>query len=212
MKIALAILILLCAGPPRPDRPNVLLISIDDLNDWTGSLGGHPQARTPSIDRLAGRGMLFANAHCQSPVCTPSRASLLTSAYPSTTGLYFLRPGLDRSPVASKRITLFERFAKEGYRTVGVGKIYGGGDGRHFQEYGGGMGGFGPRPKEKINYPAGHPLWDWGHESEPEPETILAAAWEAARVDGPPLCWDTFNLDRRQVFVRERIVRQARSL
>ena len=57
-----------------------------------------------------------------------------------------------------------------------------------------------------------HPLWDWSHESEPEPETILAAAWEAALVDGPPLCWDTFNLDRRQVFVRESIVQQARSL
>ena len=57
-----------------------------------------------------------------------------------------------------------------------------------------------------------HPLWDWSHESEPEPETILAAAWKAALADGPPLCWDTFNLDRRQVFVRERIVQQARSL
>ena len=57
-----------------------------------------------------------------------------------------------------------------------------------------------------------HPLWDWSHESDPEQKTILAAAWEAALVDGPPLCWDTFNLDRRQVFVRERIVQQAASL
>ncbi|NDH00437.1 MAG: choline-sulfatase, partial [Opitutae bacterium] len=55
-------------------RPNVLLISIDDLNDWIGCLGGHPQAKTPNIDRLAARGVLFNNAHCQAPVCNPSRA------------------------------------------------------------------------------------------------------------------------------------------
>ena len=60
-------------------RPNVLLIGVDDLNDWIGCLGGHPQAKTPNIDRLAARGVLFTNAHCQSPVCNPSRASLMTS-------------------------------------------------------------------------------------------------------------------------------------
>ena len=46
-------------------KPNVLFITIDDLNDWVGCLGGHPQARTPNIDRLASRGTLFTNAHCQ---------------------------------------------------------------------------------------------------------------------------------------------------
>ena len=71
-------------------RPNILLIAIDDLNDWVGCLGGHPQAWTPNIDRLAARGTLFSNAHCQAPVCQPSRASLLTSTYPSSSGLYFL--------------------------------------------------------------------------------------------------------------------------
>ena len=45
-------------------RPNVLFIAIDDLNDWVGCLGGHPQARTPHLDRLARRGVLFATAHC----------------------------------------------------------------------------------------------------------------------------------------------------
>ena len=51
------------------DRPNVLLIAIDDLNDWIGCLGGHPQVKTPHMDRLAARGTLFTNAHCQSPLC-----------------------------------------------------------------------------------------------------------------------------------------------
>ena len=73
-------------------RPNVLLIAVDDLNDWIGCLGGHPQVKTPHIDRLAARGVLFSNAHCQSPVCNPSRASLLTGLYPETTGIYFLNP------------------------------------------------------------------------------------------------------------------------
>lgn len=53
-------------------RPNILLIVIDDLNDYVGCLGGHPDASTPHIDTLAERGILFNNAHCNSPVCANS--------------------------------------------------------------------------------------------------------------------------------------------
>src|SRR5215213_5738313 len=73
-------------------RPNVLFIAVDDLNDWIGCLGGHPQAKTPNMDRLAARGTLFTNAHCQAPLCNPSRASVMTGLRPSTTGLYALEP------------------------------------------------------------------------------------------------------------------------
>ena len=69
-------------------KPNVLFIAVDDLNDWLGCLGGHPNAITPNMDRLAGRGTLFANAHCQAPICGPSRASIMTGLLPSTTGIY----------------------------------------------------------------------------------------------------------------------------
>ena len=79
MKIPTILLALLSSTLLGAERPNVLLISVDDLNDWVGCLGGHPQAKTPSMDALAKRGVLFANAHCQSPVCNPSRASLMTS-------------------------------------------------------------------------------------------------------------------------------------
>ena len=48
-------------------RPNVLFLAIDDLNDWIGCLGGHPDVKTPNLDRLASRGMLFTNAHCSAP-------------------------------------------------------------------------------------------------------------------------------------------------
>ena len=86
---AIVVLPQLSFAAAAEQRPNVLLISIDDLNDWVGCLGGHPQAQTPHIDRLAKRGVLFANAHCQSPVCTPSpdrHKMLLTpmAAAPST--------------------------------------------------------------------------------------------------------------------------------
>ena len=62
------------------ELPNILMIAIDDQNDWIGCLGGHPQARTPAIDTLARRGTVFTNAHCQSPLCNPSRTSLSGSA------------------------------------------------------------------------------------------------------------------------------------
>ena len=142
--------------------PNVLLISIDDLNDWTGCLSGHPQPKTPNIDRLAARGTLFTNAHCQSPVCNPSRASLLTGRHPHSSGVYFLAPDLKQAPALRDLDTLPERFAKHGYRTLAAGKIFHSRDSRFFQEYGGSKGGFGPQPKKKISQPHGHPLWDWG--------------------------------------------------
>src|SRR5213079_1803288 len=74
------------------EKPNVLFIAIDDLNDWVGPLGGHPQARTPNLDRLAARGTTFTNAHCQAPLCNPSRTSLLIGLRPTTTGVYALAP------------------------------------------------------------------------------------------------------------------------
>ena len=147
------------------NRPNILLIAIDDLNDWVGCLGGHPQAATPNIDRLAKDGTLFTNAHCQAPVCQPSRASLMTSTHPSSSGLYFLVPGIAASPITKIKNTLPERFAEEGYRVLGAGKLFHVINGPVFNKlgkYGGGFGYFGPQPKQKISQPHGHPLWDWG--------------------------------------------------
>ena len=146
-------------------KPNVLLIAVDDLNDWIGVLGGHAQAKTPNMDRLAKRGVLFSNAHCQSPVCNPSRASLMTSLYPSTSGIYFLNPDIKESPVASENIVMPKRFEKEGYKVFGAGKLFHNAKGineNHVPNYAGQFGGFGPMPEEKISDYPGHPLWDWG--------------------------------------------------
>ena len=62
---------------PESDRPNVVFIIVDDLNDWIGVMGGHPQSKTPNLDALAKSGVLFTNAHCNAPQCGPSRTSLL---------------------------------------------------------------------------------------------------------------------------------------
>lgn len=156
----------------------MLLISIDDLNDWVGCLGGHPQAKTPNIDRLAKMGTLFTNAHCQSPVCNPSRASMMTGRYPHSTGIYFLSPDLQKAPALKGVQTLPEVFAANGYKTMATGKIFHGGDKRFFEQYQP-SGGFGPRPAKKISQPHGHPLWDWG--AYPEDDDLMpdmkAAKW-----------------------------------
>jgi arylsulfatase A-like enzyme len=151
-------------GSAVEPNPNVVLIAIDDLNDWIGCLGGHPQARTPNIDRLADRGVLFTNAHCQSPVCNPSRASLMSGLYPETTGVYFLNPPLERSPVARKSVVMPQRFDQEGYHVTAAGKLFHGGseNRKYHRHYAGGFGGVGPIPEDKISSFPGHRLWDWG--------------------------------------------------
>ncbi|MFP6584398.1 MAG: sulfatase [Candidatus Hydrogenedentota bacterium] len=144
-------------------RSNVLLISIDDLNDWVGVLDGHPQAKTPNLDAFAARSTLFTNAHCQAPVCNPSRVSLMTSRYPSSTGVYFLNPPIQKSVFEDQVVTLPTRFSREGYQVFAAGKLFHNRDNaEYFDEYAGNFGGFGPTPEQKISQPHGHPLWDWG--------------------------------------------------
>ena len=171
-------------------RPNVVLIGIDDLNDWVGCLGGHPQAKTPNLDKLASQGVLFANAHCQSPVCNPSRASMMTSLYPESTGIYFLGPTLDKVEALDEVVTLPQRFEKEGYEVAAAGKLFHSGEAKkYFTEWARSMGGFGPTPKKKISQPHGHPLWDWGafpEKDEQMPDFKLAEWFEKRikEVDG----------------------------
>ena len=105
------------------EKPNVLFISIDDLNDWVGGLEGHPQVKTPHMDRLAERGVLFTNAHCQAPICQPSRTSLLTGMYPFSNGVYDVEQAMREAPLVKNAITLPEYFRQQGYYAVSAGKI-----------------------------------------------------------------------------------------
>ena len=112
------------AGKPA-NRPNVLFIAVDDLNDWIGPLGGHPDVKTPNLDRLAKRSMTFERAYCAAPVCGPSRVALLTGRQPASTGVYGNKQHVFRlSEVLKDVVTLPEHFKRHGYRTAGGGKIF----------------------------------------------------------------------------------------
>ncbi|MCP5114077.1 MAG: sulfatase [bacterium] len=117
-------------------RPNVLFIAIDDLNDWVGCLGGHPRALTPHIDRLAQQGTLFENAHCQAPICVPSRTSMLTGTYPHNNGVYVIEQEFRRAPALEDAVTLPQYFKEQGYRTMGAGKIFHRNDDAAWSEWG----------------------------------------------------------------------------
>ena len=111
-----------CSVESTAARPNVLLVSLDDLNDWVSCLGGHPDAQTPNIDRLAARGLLFRDAHCASPKCNPSRTAIFTGLMPSTTGIY--DNGHWWKPHLPDVVTMPDYFRGHGYLTAGGGKIF----------------------------------------------------------------------------------------
>ena len=111
----------------KKDYPNVLMIIVDDLNDWVGAMGGHPNAKTPNIDKLASKGTLFTNAHAPAPLCGPSRASIMSGLAPSTTGIYGHIRDNDIRKVNDKTAHstfLSEYFKKHGYYTAAVGKVF----------------------------------------------------------------------------------------
>ncbi|MDP7176899.1 MAG: sulfatase, partial [Verrucomicrobiota bacterium] len=177
-------------------KPNLLFIAIDDLNDWVGCLDGHPQARTPNIDRLAKRGTLFVNAHCQGPICGPSRASLLSGYYPHVTGIYQQPKGKamekDRTFFHGRMVSHY--FADHGYRTLAVGKITHGYSAKlAFDSYGGKFDGSGPKPSggRRFNYHLPDVPWtgtqtDWGAfpEKDDDMSDHKSADWAVERLAG----------------------------
>ena len=131
---------LLCCIPSvlhadNAPRPNVLFIAVDDLNDWIEGLSGHPQSRTPNLNRLARKGVLFTNAHTAAPACNPSRAALMTGIPPYRSGVYHnSQPWRPALPEAE---TIPQTFRKFGYWVAGSGKIFHGRfpDPRSWDEY-----------------------------------------------------------------------------
>lgn len=152
-----------------PDRRNVLLIVVDDLNDWVHYLGGHPLVQTPNLDRLAARGMAFTNAHAAAPLCSPSRAALLTGLAPTQTGIYDNDPWFRRVPGLRGLVTLPQAMEQSGFRTIAAGKVFhthaGGGQPpeeftetapRTWRSYG-------PLPPAPLNYKdPRYRIRDWG--------------------------------------------------
>lgn len=123
LALLLAILLILLHAPAEgaTGQPNVLFISIDDLNDWVGCLGGHPQTKTPNLDRLAKTGVLFTNAHCAAPACNPSRTAIFTGLPPHRSGLY--HNGQKMRDVLPDAVLMPRHFANHGYWSAGAGKL-----------------------------------------------------------------------------------------
>ena len=189
-------------------RDHVLLITIDDLNDWIGCLTsqdspaasdghltgtGHPQAKTPNLDRLARRGVLFTNAHCQAPICRPSRTSFMSGLRPTTSGVYGNRRQYDAKgeKTAGREVPwITGRFEQAGYHVYTAGKLLHGSQNKPL----GGTPCFrtnqGPYPKAKIGVPAEvtpDAIWDIGaFPPNPEEYTDLRIAkWTAGNIRVP---------------------------
>ena len=120
-------LILLCgifslpAAESAARKPNILLIMVDDMNDWVGYLGANNQTKTPNIDRLAKMGVSFTRAYCAAPVCNPSRTALMSGLRPTTTGVYDNDDDWrDAVPVEK---TLMHTLHRAGYTTINSGKV-----------------------------------------------------------------------------------------
>jgi choline-sulfatase len=190
-------------------KPNVLFIAIDDQNDWVGHLGGHPLAHTPHLDRLAQKGTTFLNAHCNAPLCNPSRTSLLTGLRPTSTGIYGLSPWFRTLPELRNRVSLPQHFSANGYRTLACGKIFHQGTGapaagkrgasnapssdpqnQEFQITGK-PGGIGVRPPTKLVGPTpmgNHPGVDWGvfPHSDEDKGDYQVASWAIDQLQSLP--------------------------
>lgn len=102
-------------------RPNVLLLCVDDLKPLLGCYGDKT-VKSPNLDRLATRGLLFERAYCNQAVCAPSRNALLTGRRPQALGIYDL--GTNFRKAAPDAVTLPQYFKQHGYRTEGLGKIF----------------------------------------------------------------------------------------
>lgn len=103
------------------DKPNVLFIAADDMNCDLSAFG-HPQVKTPNLERLAKMGVRFDAAYCQQPLCGPSRVSIMTGLRPDTLDMHTLAHELrQKNPDV---VTLGQLFRNNGYFSARAGKIY----------------------------------------------------------------------------------------
>lgn len=137
----------------NPDRPNVVILIIDDLNDY-GPLHAYPRVQTQNIDLLATESIRFTNSHCTAPICVPSRTSLFSGKNPWSTGSYYNQKTTWGHSQMAGMESFPETFKRNGYTTFGAGKLYHQGPGRERMDamwddqtqMNGGFGPFKPNP------------------------------------------------------------------
>lgn len=168
------------------EKPNVLFIAIDDLNNFPAVLKGHPDAKTPNIDRLASRSTLFTDAHCQFPLCGPSRASLMSGMHTTSLEFYTHMKDEDLQERAHEKGTLLlhEYFAENGYKTMAVGKICHNHVPEGSVDMSGGREPFGPKPKPGFKWKSDKTSTDWAAWPATDEETpdYRTAEWTIARL------------------------------
>ncbi len=112
------------AAAPAPKRPNVLVILIDDHSFQLASVDRASPVPTPNMERIAARGTWFSNGYCDAPSCGPSRTAMLTGVRSSRSGVYYNQQSYRRNTkFISQVTTLPGHFLKNGYLTVGYGKV-----------------------------------------------------------------------------------------
>lgn len=118
------------------NKPSLLFINIDDLNDWNSTLKGHPQTITPNIDRIANNGVTFTRSIAPSPVCFPSRTAVFSGLHPTTTGVISnFNWGRDWREYIPNIVTLPKHLETLGWQTIGAGKNFHKQDEPEFQQY-----------------------------------------------------------------------------
>jgi arylsulfatase A-like enzyme len=103
----------------RDRKPNFLFLLADDHAGYVLGAAGNRLAQTPTLDRLASEGTRFARHYCNSPVCTPSRQSILTGQMPHAAGVTVLS-----TPLATDRPTIAKRLGESGFSTGVIGKMH----------------------------------------------------------------------------------------
>ncbi len=125
------------AQAKNTDRPSVLLINVDDWNDWNSVLEGHSQAITPNIERFAKKGVTFSHAICASPSCGPSRPALFPGIAPSRSGNISNDNGKRpwRFYAGPETVSIPKLFSQNGWDSIGIAKNFHRGDAAEFDTY-----------------------------------------------------------------------------
>ncbi len=105
-------------------HPNVLFISLDDMNDWVEPLAGNEQTLTPNLNKFAEEGVNFSKNYCASPGCNPSRSAMLTGLHTYSSGMYSNYQEWRKVPKLTEVPTMGQHFRNNGYYTAGAGKIF----------------------------------------------------------------------------------------
>ncbi|MEK7381234.1 MAG: sulfatase-like hydrolase/transferase, partial [Gemmatimonadota bacterium] len=110
---------------PEATRPNIVVVLVDDLRWDDIAVAGHPFVETPNIDQMAAEGVRFLNAFAATPLCSPSRANILTGQYAHTNGIV---DNTARDATSHRLATFARPLADAGYRTAFLGKWHMGND------------------------------------------------------------------------------------